>query len=100
LKVEPFQNRLFVRRLDDAAKVGNIVLPDGVGNKQTYIAEVIATGPGRRDFNGVLWPCASKPGDKVIFYRGGGTNVGMDHEKLTVITEDDVLGRVIDGESL
>ena len=94
MNVEPYANRLFVRRVEDATKYGSIVLPDGVTNKQAYVAQVLAVGPGRRDFNGVLWPPQSKVGDLVVFSKQAGTNVGMDSERLTLVTEEDVLGRL------
>jgi len=96
MNIQPLGNRVMVCRLKDEAKVGAVLLPDGVGNKQTYIGEVLAVGPGNRDFNGVLWPCTSQPGDKVIFLKAAGTNIGMDHERLVILTEDDVLGKVLD----
>jgi len=99
MNVEPYQNRLLVKRLADSTRTeGGIMLPDGIANKQTYVAEVLAVGPGRRDFNGVLWPPQSKVGDKVIFLRTAGSNIGMDSEKLTLVTEEDVLGRVVDAQ--
>lgn len=97
MNVAPLGNRVLVRRLKDVSvSRGGIQLPDGVTNKQTFTGEALAVGPGNRDFNGVLWPCTVKIGDKCIFIKQAGTNIGMDHEQLTILTEDDVLGVVID----
>lgn len=98
MNVQPLGNRVLVRRLKDATVTpGGVQLPDGIAHKQTFLGEVIAVGPGNRDFNGVMWACTVNPGDKVIFLKQAGTNIGMDAERLTILTEDDVLGTVLDG---
>lgn len=99
MKVEPLSNRVVIHRLEDGTSKGGILIPDALINAQTFTGEVIAVGPGKRDEQGVLWPCTLKLGDVVIFWKGAGTNVGMEFEKLTIVTEDDVLGKVMDDGS-
>ena len=90
-KVRPLHNRLIVKRLEEDEKTtGGIIIPDTAKEKPQQ-ADVISTGPGRRDDNGNLVKMDIQKGDRVLFSKYSGSEVTLDGIEHLIITEDDVL---------
>ncbi len=92
----PLHSQVAIRRIEPAEKTaGGIIIP---GNAQEKPAEgeVIATGPGARNEQGVVVPLGVKAGDRVLFGKWSGTEVKIDGVDLLIMKETDILG-VLDG---
>ncbi len=94
-KVQPLQDRILVRRLDEEveASSGGIILPDSAKEKP-HEGEVIAVGPGRVTDDGKRQSVDVKEGDRVLFAKYAGTEVKIEDEELLIMREDDVLAVV------
>ena len=94
-KVQPLQDRILVRRLDEEveASSGGIILPDSAKEKP-HEGEVIAVGPGRVTDDGKRQSVDLKEGDRVLFAKYAGTEVKIEDEELLIMREDDVLAVV------
>jgi chaperonin GroES len=69
---------------------GNIIVPDA-GKEKPLMGEVIATGPGIINMNGVLIPNTVEVGVTVVFPAFGGTKMTIDGEEYIVMKEQDLL---------
>ena len=95
MKFHPLHDRVVVRRVTAEAKsAGGIIIPDTVKEKPVE-GEILATGPGARDENGIVVALSVKAGDRVLFGKWSGTEVKIDGEELMIMKESDLLG-VID----
>jgi chaperonin GroES len=95
VKLRPLQDRVLIRRIEpDAVTVGGIIIPDTVQEKPME-GEIVAVGPGARDADGVRHPVEVKPGDRILFGKWSGSELKLDGEDLTIMSESDILG-VID----
>ena len=92
MKIRPLQDRVIVRRLEEAVEKtkGGIIIPDTAKEKPQE-ALVIAVGPGKVNEDGKVTPLDVKKGDKVLFGKYSGTEVKVDGEDLLVMREDDVM---------
>ena len=88
----PLHDRVLVRRVESEEKTkGGIIIPDTAKEKPQE-GEVVAVGPGARDEKGELTPLDVKPGDRVLFGKGSGSEVTIDGEELLIMKESDILG--------
>lgn len=94
MKVNPLQDRILVRRLEEAETVrGGIIIPDTAKEKPQE-SQVIAAGPGRLSDEGVRLPMAVKAGDRILIGKYTGTEVKIDGEDCLIVREDDVLATI------
>jgi chaperonin GroES len=91
-KIRPLHDRILVRRMkEDDKTAGGIIIPDTAKEKPQK-GEVIATGKGRVNEDGKVFPLEVKAGDKVLFSKYAGTDLKFGTEEYLMITENDVLG--------
>ena len=91
-KIRPLHDRILVRRMkEDEKTAGGIIIPDTAKEKPQK-GEVIATGKGRVNEDGKVFPLEVKAGDKVLFSKYAGTDLKFGSEDYLMITENDVLG--------
>mmetsp|Transcript_16836 Transcript_16836/g.50282 ORF Transcript_16836/g.50282 Transcript_16836/m.50282 type:complete len:99 (-) Transcript_16836:349-645(-) len=87
----PLLDRVLVRKVAAPEQsIGGILLPESAAKLNEGI--VIAVGAGRRDKDGNLIPNDVKEGDTVLLPEYGGTAVQIDHEKLSVFRQEDIIG--------
>ena len=93
MKIRPLQDRVIVKRLEEAVEKtkGGIIIPDTAKEKPQE-GEIIAAGPGGRDESGKLTPLDVKTGDKVLFGKWSGTEVKIDGQDLLIMKESDIMG--------
>lgn len=93
-RLVPTLDRILVKRIVPEAKSsGGILLPESMVSGQKNIAEVIATGPGRRSDSGEYIPVSFKAGDQILLPESFlSTEVKLDGEDFLLLKEDDVLG--------
>ena len=85
--LRPLNDRILVRRLDDAANQSALLLPE-CSQTLSRRGQVVAVGPGKRDEYGKRSPLAVKVGDIVYF----GRFTDYDDGQLLLIQESDIVG--------
>ena len=94
MKFRPLHDRVVVRRIEAEEKTkGGIIIPDTAKEKPQE-GEIVAAGPGARDESGKIVALDVKAGDRVLFGKWSGTEVGIDGEDLLIMKESDIMGVV------
>ena len=94
MKFIPLHDRVLVRRADlETVSDGGIVLAPSKNEKPNR-GTVLAVGPGKHHPNGTFVATTLKEGDTVLFGKNIGFEVTVDDEKLLVLTENDVYGKI------
>ena len=79
---------MVLKRLEAEEKTkSGILLPDSAKEKP-QVAVVVAVGPGKDEEMQV------KEGDKVIFSEYSGTEVKLDDEEYTIVSQNDIIAIV------
>jgi len=97
MKIRPLQDRVIVRRLEEAVEKtkGGIIIPDTAKEKPQQ-GKVIAVGKGKVNDDGKLTPLDVKVGDKSLFGKYSGSEIKIDGEEHLIMREEDILG-VVEG---
>ena len=89
--LRPMSDRVVVRPSEqESVTQGGIYLPDTAQERPQH-GEVVAAGPGRVLPNGKRIEMEVKAGDKVIYSKYAGTEVGVEGEELLVLGANDIL---------
>ena len=90
----PLHDRILVRRVEEGETVrGGIIIPDSAKEKPQE-GKVIATGKGKPNDEGKVFPLDVKAGDSVLFGKYSGTEIKIDGEEFLIMREEEVLGIV------
>ena len=90
MKIKPLFNHVVIKQQDETEVMyGNIIIPDA-GKEKMMIGEVIATGPGLININGVLIPNTVSVGQKVTFPSFGGQRITIGGEEYLIYKEPDL----------
>jgi chaperonin GroES len=93
VKLSPLADRVVVKAMEETETMrGGLYIPDTAKEKPQQ-GEVIAVGPGRFE-EGKRVPMDVKAGDKVLYGKYSGTEVGIDGEQYLILRESDVLAVV------
>jgi len=97
MKIRPLQDRVIVKRLEEAVEKtkGGIIIPDTAKEKPQQ-GKVIAVGKGKVNDNGKVVPLDVKVGDKILFGKYSGSEIKLDGEEHLIMREEDILG-VVEG---
>ena len=97
MKIRPLQDRVIVRRLEDAVEKakGGIIIPDTAKEKPQQ-GKVIAVGKGKVNDEGKVTPLDVKTGDTILFGKYSGSEIKIDGEEHLIMREEDILG-VVEG---
>ena len=96
MKVRPLQDRVLVKRVEEAqVSSGGIIIPDSAKEKPIR-GLVVAVGSGRRTKNGETRPLEVKANDIILFSKYAGTEVKIDGLEHLIMREDDILGVIAD----
>jgi chaperonin GroES len=68
---------------------GNIIVPDA-GKEKPLMGEVVATGPGLININGVLIPNTLEVGQLVTFPSFGGQRISIEGDEYLIYKEQDI----------
>jgi chaperonin GroES len=91
MNVRPRHDRLLVKRLDGEERTqGRLVIPD-TAKEQTLEGRIVAVGEGTVDEVGRVRPLDLFRGQRVLFDRCAGTEIGLDGDAHMIIREADVL---------
>ena len=93
MKIRPLQDRVIVRRLEDAVEKtkGGIIIPDTAKEKPQQ-GKVIAAGKGKVNDDGKVTPLDVKVGDTILFGKYSGSEIKIDGDEHLIMREDDILG--------
>ena len=97
MKIRPLQDRVLVKRLEDAVEKtkGGIIIPDTAKEKPQQ-GKVIAVGKGKVNDDGKVTPLDVKTGDTILFGKYSGSEIKIDGEEHLIMREEDILG-VVEG---
>ncbi len=97
MKIRPLQDRVIVRRLEEAVEKtkGGIIIPDTAKEKPQH-GKIIAVGKGKVNDDGKVMPLDVKVGDKILFGKYSGSEIKIDGEEHLIMREEDILG-VVEG---
>ena len=89
MKLQPLDERVLVKPIEQEEKVGSIVIPD-TAKEKPMIGVIIAVGTDE-ELQKLL-----KANDRIIFGKYAGEEVKLDGEKHLIISRDQILGKVMD----
>lgn len=93
-KLRPLGDKILIKRVEAETKTkSGIVLPDTAKEKPRR-GKVISVGEGKRLDNGQRQEISVKKGDEVIFASYAGTDIKLDGEEYTIMSEEDILAIV------
>ena len=88
MRLSPLSDRVVLQYEETEEKTkSGIILPDSAKEKP-QVAVVVAVGPGKDEEMQV------KEGDKVIFSEYSGTEVKLDDEEYTIVSQNDIIAIV------
>ena len=88
MRLSPLSDRVVLKYEETEEKTqSGIILPDSTKEKP-QVAVVVAVGPGKDEEMQV------KEGDKVIFSEYSGTEVKLDAEEYTIVSQNDIIAIV------
>lgn len=94
LNIKPLFDNVLIKPLEAETKTASgIILPDSAKEKP-QIGLVMAVGSGKLDKDGKKQPVVVKIGDKVMYKKWGGSEVKVDHEEWTMVSQEDILAIV------
>ena len=95
MKIRPLQDRVIVRRLEEAVEKtkGGIIIPDTAKEKPQQ-GKVIAVGKGKVNDDGKLMAVGVKVGETILFGKYSGSEIKLDGEEHLIMREEDILGVV------
>ena len=99
MRLEPLQDRILVKQVEKEEETisGGIILPD-VNKEKPLEGRVVAVGPGKVLGNGALLPMTLKYGELVAFGKYSGTEVVLNDKTYLILREEEVLGRIVEGD--
>jgi len=84
----PQGDRVLVEAAEAESKTsGGIIIPDTAKEKPQK-GVVVAVGPGKKKDE----PVTLKVGDKILYGKYSGTEIGIDGKEYLIMRQDDVLG--------
>jgi len=91
MTIKPLHNHVVIKQQDETETMyGNIIVPDA-GKEKPLMGEVIASGPGVVNMNGIVIPNTTEVGAIVIFPAFGGQRITVEGEEYVVCKEQDLI---------
>ena len=87
MKVQPLDERVLVKPIEQEEKVGSIIIPD-TAKEKPMTGEVIAVGTDEELKKLV------KAGDKVLFGKYAGEEIKINGEKHLIVSRADILAKI------
>ena len=90
MKIKPLADRVLIKPSAEEEKTkGGIVLPDTAKEKPQR-GEIVAVGEGKKIDGGKSIPLTVKKGDKVLYGKYSGTEIGVNGEEYLIMREEDI----------
>jgi len=91
MKIKPLGDRVLIKPCKEEEKTkGGILLPDTAKEKPQR-GEVVAVGEGKKSDDGKIVSLTVKNGDKVLYGKYSGTEIGVEGEDYLIMREDDIV---------
>ena len=91
MKIKPLHNHVVIKQQDETETMyGNIIVPDA-GKEKPLMGEVVSSGPGLINMNGILIPNTIEVGATVIFPAFGGQRITVEGDEYIVCKEQDLI---------
>jgi chaperonin GroES len=87
MKVQPLDERVLVKPIEQEEKVGSIIIPD-TAKEKPMTGQVIAVGTDE-ELKKLL-----KAGDKVLFGKYAGEEIKINGEKHLIVSRTDILAKI------
>ncbi|MCI8594362.1 MAG: co-chaperone GroES [Oscillospiraceae bacterium] len=93
MKLKPLADRVIIKLVEAEEKTKSGIILTGAAKEKPEVAEVIAVGPGGV-VDGKEITMTVKVGDKVITSKYSGTEVKVDGEEYTIVSQNYILAVV------
>ncbi|MDY0296519.1 MAG: co-chaperone GroES [Acidobacteriota bacterium] len=87
MKVQPLDDRVLVKPVEEEQQSGSIIIPD-TAKEKPIVGEVKAVGTDE-EIQKLI-----KVGDRVIFGKYAGEEIKLEGEKHLIISRSDLLGKI------
>lgn len=95
MTIKPLADRVVIKLLEAEETTKSGIVLAAKSQEKPQVAEVIAVGPGAV-VDGKTVPMEVSVGDKVLTSRYAGTEVKLDGEEYTIVSQGDILAKVTD----
>ena len=93
MKLKPLSDRVVVKMVEAEETTKSGIILTGAAKEKPQMSEVVAVGPGGL-VNGNEVKMTVKVGDKVIVGKYSGTEVKIDGEEYSIVSQSDILAVV------
>ena len=93
MKIKPLADRVVVKMVEAEETTKSGIILTASAQEKPQVAEVVAVGPGGV-VDGKEIKMELKVGDKVLMSRYAGTQVKLDGEEYTILSQSDILATV------
>ncbi len=95
MKLKPLHDKVLIEKTaEDEKTEGGIIIPDTVDKERSQEGKVVAVGRGKVLDDGSIKKPDVKKGDKVIFGKYGGAEIGVEGVEYIILREDEILAVV------
>ena len=96
MKLKPLRDKVLIKKTaEDEKTEGGIIIPETVEKERSQEGQVVAVGGGKLLDDGSVKKPDVKAGDKVLFGKFGGAEIGIEGVEYIILREDEILA-VID----
>ena len=93
MMIKPLQDRVVLKLVEAEETTKSGIILAGSATEKPQFAEIVAVGPGGT-VDGKEVKMYVKVGDKVITAKYAGTEVKIDDQEYTIVSQDDILAIV------
>jgi chaperonin GroES len=95
MTIKPLADRVVIKALEAEETTKSGIILSSKSQEKPQVAEVIAVGPGGVA-DGKEIKMEVSVGDKVLTSKYAGTEVKVDGEEYTIVSQSDILAKVVD----
>ena len=95
MTIKPLADRVVIKMLEAEETTKSGIILSSKSQEKPQVAEVIAVGPGGV-VDGKEVKMEVAVGDKVLTSKYSGTEVKLDGDEYTIVSQNDILAKVVD----
>lgn len=95
MTIKPLADRVVIKMLEAQETTKSGIILTSKAQEKPQVAEVVAVGPGGV-IDGKEVKMEVSVGDKVLTSKYSGTEVKIDNEEYTIVSQNDILAKVVD----
>lgn len=95
MTIKPLADRVVIKMLEAEETTKSGIILTSKAQEKPQVAEVVAVGPGGV-IDGKEVKMEVSVGDKVLTSKYSGTEVKIDNEEYTIVSQNDILAKVVD----